>query len=433
MSRKWLTAWTICDDRIRPGPVGDKGRGDASFVHPPFEQTERGVAGVRPGQIVALERVGGSRAHARDVADDHLPALTRREVVPERPGPVGVLGEELGAPPLSDSKSTRAPCSGFRPLGASMIRPTPRSIRSIWAAQTAMRRSSQRFSRMSDQGGAGGSRAEIAHLESSSPPALSSSRRRVRTRSHPQRYSPLVARDVLFAGVQGPVGRRAGNVQKERLAAGAVLLDPVDGVVADGIRDVVVVPLRFDPGVLHHQDPGIEVAPSASQHPVEAIETSLPRRREARLAGTPALGSPRIIVAPDVPLSGHEGGAASGPQRLGDGEAPVVEKALVGRSPHVVHPVTDSGMMRIQPRAERGARRTAARAVVHLAEPRAAGGQAVDVRRADLGSVVSRIREPHVVGQDQHDVRTAGLQWFTHGLLVGRSTGRRPRFPHYGR
>ena len=53
-------------------------------------------------------------------------------------------------------------------------------------------------------------------------------------------------------------------------------------------------------------------------------------------------------------------------------------------------------------------RRTAPRAVVELPEGHPSRGEGVEMRRPDLAAHAAEIGEPHVVGQDEDDVRPLG-------------------------
>jgi len=72
-------------------------------------------------------------------------------------------------------------------------------------------------------------------------------------------------------------------------------------------------------------------------------------------------------------------------------------------------------MNRVQPGEQRGARGTASRCVVELGEAQAALGERVKVRRLNLAAVASKIREAHVVRENDDDVRAgnrcSAAQW----------------------
>ena len=95
----------------------------------------------------------------------------------------------------------------------------------------------------------------------------------------------LVAGDVLFVGVQRPVRGGVGYVQEERLfvavvrtrgaVGGCVLVEHLDGVVGDGIREVVACRVELEEAVVLHQEAWEEVVGAAGYYAVEAVEASL--------------------------------------------------------------------------------------------------------------------------------------------------------------
>ncbi|MBA7647856.1 hypothetical protein ES703_55635 [subsurface metagenome] len=115
------------------------------------------------------------------------------------------------------------------------------------------------------------------------------------------------------------------------------------------------------------------------------------------------------------------------PQHFRDGDAPVVEVALVrprrlgavGLADHAPH----AGLMRIQPGQQRGAGRAAAGGVVESGETDSPGGQPVEVGRVDLSPIAAQVGKAHVVGHDQQDVRPVGGP-LAYGPLPGTHASR---------
>jgi hypothetical protein len=64
----------------------------------------------------------------------------------------------------------------------------------------------------------------------------------------------------------------------------------------------------------------------------------------------------------------------------------------------------DAGLMRIEAGEERGPRGAAAGGVVELSEAEAAGGEGVEMRRADFAAVAAQLGVAEIVGQDQNHV-----------------------------
>src|SRR4051812_24176856 len=69
--------------------------------------------------------------------------------------------------------------------------------------------------------------------------------------------------------------------------------------------------------------------------------------------------------------------------------------------------VTDPGLMRIKSSHERSARGTATSRVVELRKPQSVRGELIEIGRLDFRPVTAEVRETHVVGHDENDVRTA--------------------------
>ena len=64
--------------------------------------------------------------------------------------------------------------------------------------------------------------------------------------------------------------------------------------------------------------------------------------------------------------------------------------------------------MRVVAGEDRRARRPATRGVVELCEAQAVLRKRIEIRRRDLAAVTARVREAHVVGENEKDVRRGG-------------------------
>ncbi len=182
---------------------------------------------------------------------------------------------------------------------------------------------------------------------------------------------------------------------------GAQLLQVPDRLVGDVVGEVVALGVLVDVHrrVVPDQVVGlVEVRPPL-EHAVVALEPALQRPRVTRRATVHG------AVAGQVPLADREGRVAGGAQRLGerldrrvDLHRPPGEAGVEVRDPGEPRPV------RVHPGLDRRPGRRAQRRGVVVREPDAVGGEPVDRRRRDLGSVGPDVAEAHVVEQDEHDV-----------------------------
>ena len=112
-----------------------------------------------------------------------------------------------------------------------------------------------------------------------------------------------------------------------------------------------------------------------------------------------------LVTPRDVPLAAHVSAVTCRPQSFRDGHTPVIQSAAVAVMAVVAGHVTDAGLMRMQTGEQRGSRGAAARGVVELREPDAAGRQGIEIGRLDLPAVTAKIGEAHVVAENHDDVR----------------------------
>ena len=115
-----------------------------------------------------------------------------------------------------------------------------------------------------------------------------------------------------------------------------VLLQKVDSMIADGIRQVEVAG-NLDPGIVQRQCCGCEVAPTPTQDPEVSVKTSLSRpvvRRPFRI---------HVSVQSQMPFPTHVGGVSRLLEDLGDGHIRMIQVSGVARttevgSRHPTHP-----------------------------------------------------------------------------------------------
>ena len=92
---------------------------------------------------------------------------------------------------------------------------------------------------------------------------------------------------------------------------------------------------------------------------------------------------------------------------------PVEEAAIIWVSCAFVMPlvvrrvshVTDPGKVRMQSRHQRGTCRAATGSVVELRKSHAAPRQCIDMRSINLSTIGTNIRKPHIIDEDDDDIR----------------------------
>ena len=92
-----------------------------------------------------------------------------------------------------------------------------------------------------------------------------------------------------------------------------------------------------------------------------------------------------------MPFTRHVSAVAGGFKGLGDGDAFLVEEALVLWNAVVARHVADARLVRIKAGEERGAGGTATGGIVELGEAEAVGGEGVEIGRVDLTSVATEV------------------------------------------
>ena len=216
---------------------------------------------------------------------------------------------------------------------------------------------------------------------------------------------PFILRDVLGESVHGPVGGGVGDVVEEGFFG--VLFEMgfevFDGVVGDGVG---VIPGSFglvfgvvfgrDLGVVAGEGVGVEEGAGAVDGAEEFIEAALEGPVVLFVVGHHFRG--------DVPFSGHVGAVSGWLEGLGDGEAFLVEVALVLGDSVVAGHVANAGLVRVESGEEGGAGGAAAAGIVELGEAHAVGSEGVEIGGFDFASVAADVGVAHVIGHDEDDI-----------------------------
>src|SRR5262249_52084694 len=134
-----------------------------------------------------------------------------------------------------------------------------------------------------------------------------------------------------------------------------ILVDVLHGMVRKGVGGVelprlgcvrLVVPCELAPRAL------LPVTAGAADQPEILFES--------------AIGRPVRPLLADVPLPGHRGAISGGAQRLRDGDAAVVQVALIFRDGAMIYHVPDARAVIVEAGQQGGSRGAAARRVVEL-------------------------------------------------------------------
>ena len=114
-----------------------------------------------------------------------------------------------------------------------------------------------------------------------------------------------------------------------------------------------------------------------------------------------------------MPLADHVGVVAGIPEQLRQRGDPVVEialvadrAALVGRRPFV-H-VAETVAMGVYATQQRCPRRGAARICIEVCKAHALAGEGIQIGRPDFAAESAHVGIPHVIAEDDDDVRSAG-------------------------
>ena len=149
---------------------------------------------------------------------------------------------------------------------------------------------------------------------------------------------------------------------------------------------------------------------AVEEHFGAALGTGLIREMQTagwQIQAAVEAASPRghTMLETDVPFAGHGRQVASLTEHFGDGHTLVIESSSVtrqalGQPSSNRHPPDGSRC----PVSKRCSRRTASPRVVELRKLRTASCQCIEMRRRDLATVGTDVRESHVVHHDDDDV-----------------------------
>ncbi len=209
-----------------------------------------------------------------------------------------------------------------------------------------------------------------------------------------------VRRRRLVGGVGGAEGQveEEGPIGTDRLG----VVDEPDGVVDEVLGEVVAL-LRGGRGLDHVvvvDELGVELVGLALHEAVEAVEAPLAR---PLVVGA---GGGGVLHGAEVPLADREGRVALVAEHLGHGGGVVGDVA-----PHVRVAAREVGdrahphLVVVAPGQQRRSGGGAHRGDVEVRVLEAAGGEAVDVRRLDVGAVAAEVAVAEVVDEDHDHVR----------------------------
>ena len=185
--------------------------------------------------------------------------------------------------------------------------------------------------------------------------------------------------NILGPSLKGRVGRVEGQIEKERAVG---LLAVRIGEEADGVVGVGVGGIEFSVRgrtkrlrVEVVRGVALKVVAGATEMAEVAVETAVDG------------------VAIEMPFADGESRVAGGAENF----------AHRGAAFHA-----EAGVLPILAAHQRGAGGFALRGVVELGEAEAPRGKAIEMRRGDLAAVATEVGIPHVVGENENDVRTRG-------------------------
>ena len=196
-----------------------------------------------------------------------------------------------------------------------------------------------------------------------------------------------------------------------------LVLHHADGLVGQVLAQVVALlgPARRLDVVVVADEVRRPVVGVALQEPVVALEA------EAERPGVEGPGGRALPPGCEVPLADGQGGVAGVTQQAGERGGRLGQAGVVaGEGQRDVGQEAHPDRMVVAPGEERGPGRRAQRGDVEAVEGGAAGGQGVEMRRADVGAEGAQVAEAGVVEDDgDHVGRTR------RGLgLVGETGGR---------
>ena len=201
------------------------------------------------------------------------------------------------------------------------------------------------------------------------------------------------------------MGSGVGDVQKKgflrmllRMLAqetGCMIADRIGVVV--GLGSVVGICISGNLGVIAGQRRGIVERSRAVDRPIETIKAPLKRPIVFRTVG--------IRVTSHMPFANRIASIIGRFKDLSDRAAGCVQIPLVALERLFVHHVSNTGLVRIKARQETCTRWTAPRGVVELGEPQTVARKPIEIFGSNLSPVAPKIRDSHVVAQDDDEVR----------------------------
>ena len=219
----------------------------------------------------------------------------------------------------------------------------------------------------------------------------------------------LVLFDVLGQGVQGPVGRRVGEVEEEGLVVLGVFVHVADGSLREVVRHVIPFGDFAHRLLAVHEAERVEVVHHAVNRAVELLEAAVGGVVDlvGELLVVNVVGEPFALVGAqgrlgDVPFADHARVVTRAAEHFGDGHGVLRQRAAVSGQVVVEGHPADSGLMLVKSREQRRPGGAAAAGVVEVVEAQTLGCQPVEVRGMDFTSVAPDVGEAQVVGQD-HD------------------------------
>ncbi len=395
-------------------PVSDQGRGDAPLVNPVLVFAKRGVGHVRPGLPVTNVGVGRTGHHPGSTAHPpSVPCLHRRS------GTGLQFIASHGSEVLRCRLLYRTTPAWLR-TGAVVLQKKDEGVVKSSIGLELGNNPANALVHPANHGGVGlhvpGLPRLVRHpipfsnRRSFSPAIVEQSQLRHPLPAGPANgiiplivFSP-VSLDVLLRRLQRPVGSGVGDIKEEGCLLPGILTEERHRVVADRIgvikrfRAVFGIVFRRDEGVLTREAFGIVEAAEAANRPVEPIESPLHR---------PVGGVAHRMRTGHMPLPGHRRVVARRLQHLGDRHGLVAQVSRVSRCAfHFPHHEPHPCLVRVEPGEERRTRGTAARAVVELREAQPVRRQRVELWSGNLAAVTSEIGIAHVIGEDEHDIRS---------------------------
>ena len=222
----------------------------------------------------------------------------------------------------------------------------------------------------------------------------------------------LVFLDVLGQGVQGPVGRRVGEVEEKRFVVFGVFVHVADGLLREVVGNVISLGnlahglLAIDEAerveVVHHAvDRAVEILEAAAGGVVDLV---------GELLVVDMVGQPFALVGAqgrfgDVPFPDHARVVSRTAERLGDRHGVLRQRAAVSRQVVVESHPADARLVLVEAREQRRPGGAAAARVVEVVEAKPVRCQPVEVGGMDFTPVTSDVGEAQIVGQNDDYVR----------------------------